>query len=63
MSRGISPQKAFMTGRVLEALQNADELEGMEVRRGADRSTLILSIPSAVGPPTEYSIIIREMMS
>ena len=62
MSRGVSPQKAFVMERLREVLSESDRLEGMQVR-AADRNTLVLSVPSTVGPAAEYSITVREMMS
>lgn len=61
MSRGISPQKVFLMGRLEERLTTDEELDGAIIRK-ADRNTIVITLPTTVGPDARFSLTLREMM-
>lgn len=65
MSRGISPQKAFLMKRIQAAIEREiaeGGLAGAELRVD-DRNTFTVAFPAQVGPATEYTMTVREVMA
>lgn len=64
MGRPVNRQKAYVVDAVRDVLQEAMDgadrkFTGATIRK-EDQSTLILELPSPLGPGPRYSITIRE---
>jgi hypothetical protein len=61
MGRPVNRQKEYFVDAVREILTGAKKLAGAEVTQ-EDPSTLVVEMPSTLGPGPRYSITIREKL-